>query len=127
MPKALDDEIKSLKREAHSGYDHNTRIEELTAEWFRVEDQRRQLEARWKSEQSLVLAILERQAKLDQGHEEGQTSGMESLAIEIDGMRLALAEIQNDAPMVPHCVDSRAIATVVSSWTGISRRQNSDR
>lgn len=113
----LDDEIRGLKREAFAGQNHNLRIEELTAEWFRVDDQRRQLEERWKAERDLVGAILERQSRLE--IIAGSDSARAELVIEIDGLRLALAGIQNNQPMVPYCVDNQAVAGVVASWTGI--------
>ena len=130
MPAALEDairraesvqeEINTLKREQQLGIDHGLRIEELTDEWWKLDDLRRQLEARWQVEVSTLQKIRDVERRLEAlGKGPADEVERERLRVELDSLRLALDELQGDQPMVPLSVDKRVVADVVSGWTGI--------
>ena len=106
----ISDEISILAREESSGIDHKQRFEELEDEKWQIEDKKNQIEARWKSEQELVLKI----ATLEKNDSKNKQN-----RDEIDGLKIALNDLQDENPMIPLNVDSAIIASVVSGWTGI--------
>jgi type VI secretion system protein VasG len=112
---ALTCEIEILSRETAAGRDHAERIDRLSDERDRAEDERHRLEARWRQEAELVRRIRELEEDLT------GLSGADFARVigDLDGLRLELEAMQEDAPMVPARVDHRAVASVVSGWTGI--------
>jgi type VI secretion system protein VasG len=117
----LELEISTLKREQATGRDHAPRIKELTDELKDVEQSRKALEQRWEQELSLVKDIIELQKKLENHANEKEKSkkDREALSKALAEMKEQLEEVQDDEPMVPTCVDSGVIASVISGWTGI--------
>jgi type VI secretion system protein VasG len=79
------------------------------------------LEERWQSELSLVKRILEFQEKLETKSEQKQKGGVntEALSKELERSKKQLESLQGEETMVPICVDSGVIASVISGWTGI--------
>ena len=88
----------------------------------------RELEARWRQESATVREILDTRARLAALDEtlraaaavDGeQSERFEDLAAELARLESGLEAIREDDPMVPVCVDSKAVAAVIASWTGI--------
>ncbi|SOE98734.1 type VI secretion system protein VasG [Burkholderia sp. OK233] len=126
--RALHEELTRLKRELVLGANHAARLAILDAEHKRNAVLARELEARWQEESAAVREILStrvRLATLDQALRE-QPQGPLELSDELDDLSAELARlesgleaIRDDDPMVPVCVDSKAVAAVIASWTGI--------
>ena len=114
--------IKILEREAAAGGDHTEEIEELIAEKEAVTADLQAIEERWKSELELVQQIRDAREQLMNGSSEGEEKEADSKPVALDSLKALnekLEAIQGDAPLVHVCVDSQAIAEVVSNWTGI--------
>ncbi len=112
---ALEAEITRLRREVPLEPDHAERLEALEEERGRVEEQRLLLASRWQLEQETVARLASLEARV-----KGAAGGAdETLRHELAGLRLELDEVQQQRGLVAAGVDSRAIAEVVSGWTGI--------
>jgi type VI secretion system protein VasG len=126
---ALRDELDRLKQEMVMGANHAARVATLDAEHQRNATLVRELDGRWREESATVREILATRAKLTALDEalqaapdaEQGTQGeqLEDLAAELARLESGLEAIRDDDPMVPVCVDSKAVAAVIASWTGI--------
>ncbi|WP_395061869.1 type VI secretion system ATPase TssH [Paraburkholderia silvatlantica] len=137
--RALDDELLRLRTETVLGANHTQRLATLEAEHARNATLVETLEARWRDEAAAVreiLAVRARLAALDAAPRDGDSAQeppdsaeasesngaadpREDLAAELARLESGLEAIRDDDPMVPVCVDSKAIAAVIASWTGI--------
>jgi type VI secretion system protein VasG len=111
----LEAEIVRLRREAALEDRHLERLEALEEAHGRAEEERLLLTSRWHLERDTVARLTALEARLgDAGQAED-----EALRREWAGLRLELDEMQQEKGLVGASVDSRAIAEVVSGWTGI--------
>ena len=124
--RALHEELTRLKRELVLGANHAVRLAVLDAEHERNAALARELEARWHEESAAVREILSTRARLatlDQAlRAEPQSplgEELDDLSAELARLESGLEAIRDDDPMVPVCVDSKAVAAVIASWTGI--------
>lgn len=137
--RALDDELLRLRTEAVLGANHTQRLATLDAEHAHNAALVETLEARWRDEAAAVreiLAVRARLAALDAAPRDGNgeqeppdsaeasetneaADPREDLAAELARLESGLEAIRDDDPMVPVCVDSKGIAAVIASWTGI--------
>ncbi|MGF7132931.1 type VI secretion system protein VasG [Paraburkholderia sp. EB58] len=126
--RALHEELTRLKRELVLGANHAARLAMLDAEHQRNATLARELEARWHDESAAVREILSTRARLatvDQALREqpqeppGLGEELDDLSAELARLESGLEAIRDDDPMVPVCVDSKAVAAVIASWTGI--------
>jgi type VI secretion system protein VasG len=126
--RALHEELTRLKRELVLGANHAARLAVLDGEHKRNAVLARELEARWQEESAAVREILStrvRLATLDQALREqpqgplGLSDELDDLSAELARLESGLEAIRDDDPMVPVCVDSKAVAAVIASWTGI--------
>ena len=108
-------EMAMLVREADSGHDHAERLDRLADQLARAEDERHRLESRWRQELELAgrIQALERALPALAGDAYARAWS------ELEGLRLELEQARDEAPLVPVHVDHRAVAGVVSAWTGI--------
>jgi type VI secretion system protein VasG len=123
--------IGILERETATGADHRERLTELAEEKKRAEQELAALETRWQEEQKLVAEIRKVREQLEprQPGKPGETPAKtppppseaerEKLLGELVRLTGQLKELQGEAPLLQVCVDSQAIAGVVSAWTGI--------
>jgi type VI secretion system protein VasG len=125
---SLRDELERLKQEMVMGANHAARLAALDAEHQRNAALVRGLDERWRQESATVREILDTRAKLAEldrtlratpGADEEQKEQLEDLAAELVRLESGLEAIGDDDPMVPVCVDSKAVAAVIASWTGI--------
>jgi len=129
---ALREELERLKQEMVMGANHAARVATLAAEHQRNATLARDLDARWRDEAATVREILATRAKLtaldralqatpEAAHAQIADNGdeLEDLAAELARLESGLEAIRDDDPMVPVCVDSKAVAAVIASWTGI--------
>ena len=111
----LEAEIGRLQREAALQDDHLERLEALEEAHGRAEEERLLLTSRWHLERDTVARLTALEAR---SGDAGQAE-YEALRREWAGLRLELDEMQQEKRLVGASVDSRAIAEVVSGWTGI--------
>jgi type VI secretion system protein VasG len=143
--RALGEELERLKQEMVLGANHSARVAALSADHQRNATLVRELDARWREEAATVREILATRAKLaaldgelqgapdaepgtqgeqlgepqDQQRGEQRGEQLEDLAAELARLESGLEAIRDDDQMVPVCVDSKAVAAVIASWTGI--------
>jgi type VI secretion system protein VasG len=124
--RALHEELMRLKRELVLGANHAARLATLEAEYQRNAALARELEARWHDESAAVREILSTRARLatlDQALRADPQGPLgeefDDLSAELARLESGLEAIRDDDPMVPVCVDSKAVAAVIASWTGI--------
>ncbi|VWC49490.1 type VI secretion system protein TssH [Burkholderia lata] len=126
----LGDELQRLRREMTMGANHVVRVSALEVEHRRNAMLVRALSARWRDEAAAVSEILATRVKLAALDEQmasspasnsdpGFAEQFEDLSAELARLESGLEAIRDDDLMVPVCVDSKAVAAVVASWTGI--------
>jgi type VI secretion system protein VasG len=138
--------IDLLERENATGMDHGARINELKESRAAAQKELAAEEQRWKEESRLVGEIrrirgqLEAQVvKAPQGQPGAASTAaappaqasaapgpaplapaeIERLRVELAKLNGELKQLQGETPLMQVCVDSQAIAHVVSAWTGI--------
>jgi type VI secretion system protein VasG len=138
--------LEILQRESLAGANNSDRIAEVTEAREAARKELESLEARWKEEAELVGRIRRVREQLEgktpasgqgrAGQEPHQPAPAQPAAESAGATELApqrrdelrkefqelssqLAHLQGDAPLMHVCVDSQAIAEVVSGWTGI--------
>ena len=137
-----------LQRENATGLDHAAQIEELSREKTKAEEELAALETRWKAEAALVDKIRKIREQLEASAAPAAspataaasdapsppTAGAavtpaapappapeqcEQLRRELGELTCQLKGLQGETPLMQVCVDSQAVAEVVSGWTGI--------
>jgi type VI secretion system protein VasG len=115
----LDQEIRGLETEARLGADHEERLEQLRDARALTEERHGRLASMWQQERDTVGRIREiEQRLLAAGEVEASR-----LRHELGGVRLELEVLHDRERLVPLAVDGRAVAEVVSAWTGIPTGQ----
>ncbi|MGH8784116.1 MAG: type VI secretion system ATPase TssH [Cupriavidus necator] len=73
-----------------------------------------------------IAAFLEQESQADaaadgaaRNEDDENADSAESLGASLARLEKGLEAVQNDEPMVPVCVDSAAVAEVISGWTGV--------
>ena len=127
----IDTELGILERESLVGGNYNERLEALTKEKAEAESRLVELQKKWNEEKSRVEELRALRTKLEahalaakkggDPKSNGQLTPEEVKALQADIARLneELAQIQGESPLMQVCVDSQAVAEVVSGWTGI--------
>ena len=108
----LDAEIARLDGSPTFGPDYEERLDRLVGDRAAAEAARDALANRWEQERYTVGRIRDLERTLGDGPGDPRRW-------ELEGLHLELAELQGDAPLVPVAVDRRAIADVVSAWSGV--------
>lgn len=129
-------EIAALEREAVTGTDYHSRIEELRAEKSKEEERFARLKAQWEREREIIEQIRVVRSQLEEhavkkmtadegataageAQEETQPFDADALRAELARLNLELESAQGEQPLMQACVDSQTIAEVISGWTGI--------
>jgi type VI secretion system protein VasG len=107
-------ELGILRREAAAGADHGARVERLEEELERARAEHAELEDRWRAELDRVREIVRLRAEAETHPDGDPLRGLQVAALEAD-----LEALQGEEPLVPACVNSRVVASVISGWTGI--------
>ncbi|WP_229507626.1 AAA family ATPase [Massilia sp. Dwa41.01b] len=117
---ALEEELARLRRESATGLAHGERIAALAAEREEMGASLAALALRWEEERLAVHEILRlRQRIAAADASEDDEDGPGSLMLQLQRLEAGLEAIRQDDPMVPVCVDSKAVAAVIGGWTGI--------
>jgi type VI secretion system protein VasG len=139
--------IDILHRENLTGIDHQTKLDEMTQSKQAAESELTALEARWEEEKKLVARIRSIREQLEREAPAGDTPAEKpadqakqqppqppaaepppaplspeqrtQFRQELEQAVAELRGLQGENPLMQVCVDSQAIAAVVSGWTGI--------
>ena len=118
-------EIDILNRETVTGADHLERLKDSSADLETAKTQLQAFEDQWASEKELVGQIREIRDALEgveaTGSDEEATASIDpaELKTQLADLTAKLDELQGESPLMQVCVDSQAVADVVSNWTGI--------
>ncbi|WP_434155559.1 type VI secretion system ATPase TssH [Pseudomonas sp. JZ134] len=123
----LDQALQRLHREQATGFDHSERITRLENELTNILVAIHDMEGRWLEEREAVHALLSTRKELLVLTERAEAvspnddldNRIDILTSDLLRLEAGLEAIRQDDPLVPEQVDSRAVAAVVESWTGI--------
>lgn len=120
---AIEEESARLNRELLVGIDHHDRLCELEAQAQKLQLQAREVEERWQDERQRVGELLAaRQRMLDlsaQPEDDELEQALVECAALIGKLETAAAQLRDEVPLVPDCVDAATVAAVIGGWTGI--------
>lgn len=114
----LNVELEILNRETVTGADHAERLQESTADRDTAAAELEALQQQWNEEKDLVSKIRDLRQTLEGGSEQTD-SDPQALRSQLAELTAQLQERQGEAGLMQVCVDSQAVADVVSNWTGI--------
>jgi type VI secretion system protein VasG len=112
-------ELEILRREQAAGADHRARVEELDEALERARSARRELDDRWRAERERVEEIERLRAEAEALPAHAPAAERERIARELHALEADLEAVQGAEPLVPSCVSSRVVASVISGWTGV--------
>lgn len=119
----LNTELVELQRETITGIDHQKRIDAIIKEKTEVEARLAKLKEQWEKESSLIGQIRLLRTELEEKANIEKTPDLEKAISDLQGhlakLTEELAPIQGENPLMQACVDSQAVAEVISGWTGI--------
>jgi type VI secretion system protein VasG len=116
-------QLRIYRHESATGRDHGHAINALVLELERLQQRKRRLSEKLDEEKGAVAEIVALRKRIadslgeDGAGLEGEDS--EDLAASLNRLERGLDAIQSDEPMIPVCVDSGVVASVISGWTGI--------
>jgi type VI secretion system protein VasG len=118
-----ENQLRIFRHEAATGRDHAQPISVLALELERLKQRKRRLSEKLDEEKSAVAEIVALRKRIadglgDDGTPPDSEDG-EDLAASLNRLEKGLDAIQSDEPMIPVCVDSGVVASVISGWTGI--------
>lgn len=132
--------IEVFEREAATGAKNQEKIQELQEKKEAAKERYASLKERWGKERELIGAVRKIRAQLSGNSLEQIVEPIKSeggakpaaaapaplsdddrakLIAELETRMQELAELQGEEPLMQPCVDSQAVAEIVSSWTGI--------
>jgi len=109
--KDLEREIEILEQEKFGNGSHKNKIQDLKKDKKKTEEQKIELESKWKKELSLVEQINSLNSDLELSDETREK--------ELNPLRQKLVQIQGENPMVFPYVEEKNVAKVIAGWTGI--------
>lgn len=115
----LDVELDILNRETVTGADHADRLQESTADRDAAAVELDTLQQQWNEEKALVEQIRTLREALEGGPDAADAGDPDSLRTQLKELSAKLEERQGESGLMQVCVDSQAVADVVSNWTGI--------
>ena len=121
---AMEEERERLNRELLVGVDHHDRLCELETFGDTLRVQARELEERWQDERQRVVELLaarKRMLVLSENLDDDSELEQELVdcAALIARLETAAAQLREEVPLVPDCVDTATVAAVIGGWTGI--------
>ncbi|WP_238546597.1 AAA family ATPase [Salmonella bongori] len=116
---AIEEESARLNRELLGGVDHHDRLCELEAQAEKLHQQAREVEERWRDERQRVGELqAARQRMLDLSVRLEEDDELEEELVEcaalIGKLETAAAQLREEVPLVPDCVDPATVASVIS-------------
>ncbi|VWB74997.1 ATPase AAA [Burkholderia pseudomultivorans] len=114
-------ERERIARECAIGSGDTARRDAIDAELATVQTELDRLDTRWQAERAALTSIVESRTALldDDASRELIGDARTDVLSRLAAAQQALAEMQDDAPLVLPAVDTHAVAAVVADWTGI--------
>jgi len=116
-------QLRVLRHEAATGHNRGPEIEQLNAELKNIEQRKRQLLEKLDDERKAVAEIVALRKQISQAMDSQdaakEVEDIDWMATTLNRLERGLEAIQSDEPMIPVTVDSTAVASVISGWTGI--------
>lgn len=118
-----ENQLRIFRHESATGRDHACAISVKSQELDKHKRQQRRLLAKLEEERGAVEEIVALRKRIAEGlaadgsrcnHED-----MSWMSVSLNRLEKGLDAIQSDEPMIPVCVDSGVVASVISGWTGI--------
>ncbi|POT56133.1 type VI secretion system ATPase TssH [Citrobacter amalonaticus] len=120
---AIKEESERLNRELLVGVDHHDRLCELEAQAEKLQLQAQEVEGRWQDERQRVGELLAARQRMLDLSERPDDDDLEQDLVEcaalIGKLETAAAQLRDEVPLVPDCVDAATVAAVIGGWTGI--------
>lgn len=118
----LEVEREVVQREASGQYRKDDRLEKIAEEIEAAKEEVAAIDAKWEREKAALAVMVEARKALTDAREAAGDASPENEAELKDALEAAIAamaEAQEDTPMVFGVVDQDAVASVVGDWTGI--------
>jgi len=116
-------QLRIFRHESATGRDHGQAMAALAQELERLQQRKRRLTEKLDEEKGAVSEIVALRKRIAEGlGEDGAglpSEDSEDMAASLNRLERGLDAIQSDEPMIPVCVDSGVVASVISGWTGI--------
>ncbi|AQV98979.1 ClpV1 family T6SS ATPase [Cupriavidus necator] len=127
---SAENQLRILRHEAATGTDRADEMAAVTRQLDETRAQHARLGDKLATEKRAVEEILAWRRRIaafldkeNQGcatdEDDENADSAESLGASLARLEKGLEAVQNDEPMVPVCVDSAAVAEVISGWTGV--------
>ncbi len=118
-----ENQLRIFRHESATGRDHAHAIGVLSLELEKHRQRKQRLTEKLEEEKGAVAEIVALRKRIADGlGEDGdrlENEDSEDLAASLNRLERGLDAIQSDEPMIPVCVDSGVVASVISGWTGI--------
>lgn len=118
-----ENQLRIFRHESATGRDHVHAIAALSLELEGLRQRQRRLTEKLEEEKSAVAEIVALRKRIAEGlREDGsqlEDEDSEDMSASLNRLEKGLDAIQSDEPMIPVCVDSGVVASVISGWTGI--------
>jgi type VI secretion system protein VasG len=138
----LDVQERVLRRESALGADHDQRLESIASLRGDTKERLAKLEVAWERERELVERVRAAREAVEEALTGGppaaeaagngteppppegeaaadRSADLGALRAELNRLNRELEEVQGETPLIPVCVDSRLVGSVISGWTGI--------
>lgn len=116
-------QLRIFRHEAATGRDHVLAIAALSQDLERHKQRKQRLTEKLEEEKGAVAEIVALRKQIADGLGEdaagGDSDDRDDMAASLNRLERGLDAIQSDEPMIPVCVDSGVVASVISGWTGI--------
>ena len=113
-------QLRIYRREAAAGRDHGAAIVSLVAEITARQQDWERLKEKFAEEKRAVGEIIALRRRLaEQADAQAGAEDTPWTSANLVRLEKGLEAIRSDEPLIPVCVDSAAVAAVVSAWTGI--------
>jgi type VI secretion system protein VasG len=116
-------QLRIYRHETATGRDHGEAVASLSAQLEEWKERRRVLTDKLDDERRAVAEIVELRRRiaesLNKPEGEDEEEGTDWMSATLNRLEKGLDAIQSDEPMIPVCVDSGVVASVISGWTGI--------
>jgi type VI secretion system protein VasG len=116
-------QLRIYRHEVATGRDHAAAIESLSQNLDQWQQKKKFLSEKVAEEKLAVASIVALRRRIAQSlapdFESANEESIEWLSASLMRLEKGLEAIRSDDPLVPVCVDSGAVAAVISGWTGI--------
>ena len=118
-----ENQLRIFRHESATGRDHASAVATLSLELERLRQRKHRLTEKLDEEKNAVAEIVALRRRIAEGlGEDGsrpESEDSEDMVASLNRLEKGLDAIRSDEPMIPVCVDSGVVASVISGWTGI--------